>query len=96
MKPDISAPSEFLPIRYVPLVVPLLGCFQVVAILLVVAFALTGCATIGGQDAAHTENRRLDRGQEIGRQMMDDAMNAASMNSGVRVPWDPIWDTGDF
>jgi hypothetical protein len=55
MKANTSASSEFLPIKYVPLLVPLLGLLQLVGALLILVGALGGCAAIERQQAADTE-----------------------------------------
>ena len=55
MKANTPASSEFLPVKYVPLLVPLLGLLQLVGALLILVGALGGCAAIERQQAADTE-----------------------------------------
>ncbi len=55
METNTPASSEFLPIKYVPLFVPLLGLLQLVGALLILVGALGGCAAIERQEAADTE-----------------------------------------
>jgi hypothetical protein len=55
MEANAPASSEFLPIKYVPLLVPLLGLLQLVGALLILVGALGGCAAIERQEAVDTE-----------------------------------------
>jgi hypothetical protein len=54
MDANTAASSEFLPIKYVPLFVPLLALLQLLGTLLILVCALGGCAAIEGQEAADT------------------------------------------
>ena len=55
MEANTSASSEFPPIKYVPLLLPLLGLLQLVGALLILVGVLGGCAASERQQAADTE-----------------------------------------
>ena len=55
METNTPGSSEFLPIKYVPLFVPLLALLQLVGALLILVGALGGCAAIERQEAVDTE-----------------------------------------
>jgi hypothetical protein len=65
MKTNTSAAFEFPPIKYVPLLVPLLGLLQLVGALLILVGALGGCAAIERQQAADTEKLLATAGFQI-------------------------------
>jgi hypothetical protein len=65
MKTNTPAASEFPPIKYVPLLVPLLGLLQLVGALLILVGALGGCAAIERQQAADTEKLLAAAGFQI-------------------------------
>ncbi len=65
MEANTPASSEFLPIKYVPLLVPLLGLLQLVGALLILVGALGGCAAIERQQAADTEKLLAAAGFQV-------------------------------
>jgi hypothetical protein len=65
METNTPASSEFLPIKYVPLFVPLLALLQLVGALLILVGALGGCAAIVRQEAVDTEKLLAAAGFEM-------------------------------
>jgi len=65
METNTPASSEFLPIKYVPLFVPLLALLQLVGALLILVGALGGCAAIERQQAADTEKLLVAAGFQM-------------------------------
>src|SRR6266513_2331920 len=109
MEANTPASSEFLPIKYVPLLVPLLGLLQLVGALLILVGALGGCAAIERQQAADTEKllaaagfqmrpadsaeRQQDLANMPPHRIIARDMSEASMNA-ASINWD-VWGSWD-